>query len=478
MRRSILADITNPLRSSAERFGDQAALIDKRHQLTYHEHWVAVCSTVERLQEAGVSSGDIVVIRAETGIEYIVLLHAVWSLGAIAAPFNLRAPVPAESSLQVTDDASLGRWSSAVPLAEMVSRNDDRAQSDLAESAIDLDQTATLLSTSGSSGEPKWVQHRYANHYFSALGSNENIRLQPGDRWLLNLPLYHVSGLSIIFRAMLAGAAVAIAPREQTLSHTIRQFGITHLSLVHTQLKRLLEEDPEEVVIRNLRAVLVGGSAIPAGMIKRAHAAGLPLFTTYGSTEMASQVTTTRPGDSLDRLLTSGCPLPHREVRVADDGEILVRGRIRFDGYRRRGALLKPFDSGGWFHTGDIGEIDSLGYLSVHGRKDRMFISGGENVYPEDIERALLELDEIVLAVVVPINDEEWGRRPAAAIGFTDSPLNENELRATLAGKLPGYLIPDEFYLWDGRVADAKPSPVEVSRLLSQNRLARVSPGS
>lgn len=470
--------MTNPLQIAAKQFGDQVALIDERRQLTYREYWAAVCSTVEWLEKAGVSPGDIVGISATARIEYVILLQAVWAFGAAAAPGRRQAEAPAECRLRITDDPTLLHRGTALPLAEVGAVSDHSIPTNLAGRAVDIDLPATLLSTSGSSAEPKWVQHRYASHYFSALGSNENIMLRPGDRWLLNLPLYHVSGLSIIFRAMLAGAGIVIKPEEQTLGHTIRQFGITHLSLVHTQLKRLLEEDPDDSTVRNLRAVLVGGSAIPAGMITRAHAAGLPLFTTYGSTEMASQVTTTRPDDPLECLLTSGCPLPHREIQIAGDGEILARGRTRFDGYVLGGQLLRPFDPNGWFRTGDIGEIDNTGYLTVRGRKDRMFISGGENIYPEDIEKALLELEEIGLAVVVPTDDDEWGRRPVAAIGFTDSPRNENELRAILAGKLPGYLIPDEFYLWDSRVGDAKPSPVEVSRLLSQNRLARVSPDS
>lgn len=478
MRRSILADITNPLQTAAKQFGDQVALIDERRQLTYHEYWAAVCSTVERLEEAGVSPGDIVGISAAARIEYIVLLQAVWALGAVAAPLRQHAEAPAECSLRFTDDPAQLRRGSAVPLAEVVALSDDSAPSDLTGRAVDVDLPATLLSTSGSSAEPKWVQHRYASHYFNALGSNENIRLRPGDRWLLNLPLYHVSGLSIIFRTSLAGAGIVIEPRNQALSRTIRQFRVTHLSLVHRQLKRLLEENLDDSTVRNLRAVLVGGSAIPAGTITRAHAAGLPLFTTYGSTEMASQVTTTRPGDPLDRLLTSGCRLPHREIQITDDGEILVRGRTRFDGYMFNGQLLRPFDSDSWFHTGDIGEIDSRGYLTVRGRKDRMFISGGENIYPEDIEKALLALEEIALAVVVPIDDEEWGQRPVAVIGFTDRPLNDTEIRARLAGKLPRYLIPDRFYLWICSEEMTRVSPTEISRLLQQGDLSGLSPDS
>jgi O-succinylbenzoic acid--CoA ligase len=476
--RSLLTEVVNPLRAAAREHGDEPALIDEHRTITYDQYRQAVGNTAWRLKQRGIGSGQIVAVHARPGIDYIVLLQAIWSLGAVAAPTRDNQITPNDCTALVSDADKTAGSDRVFPLAEVVACDDHAAPAVNADNIIEIDRPATLIATTGSSGTPKWVQHRYANHYYSALGSNENIRLQPGDRWLICLPLHHVSGLSIVFRAMLAATAAVIHPVKMSLRESLCRFGVTHLSLVHTQLKRLLDEGVDARAVERLKAVLVGGSAIPPGLLKRAHAAGLPLFTTYGSTEMASQVTTTRPGDPLDRLLTSGRLLGNRELRIAEDGEIMVRGATRFDGYRYEDRLEEPFDQSGWFATGDIGELDEQGYLTVLGRKDRMFISGGENIYPEQIERTLLSLPEITEAVVVPVYDPEWGYRPVAALTFEGKPPTETQLRSRLAGKLPGYLVPDRYYLWQMDREALKPTPGQVSQLIRQGCLPPLTPGS
>jgi O-succinylbenzoic acid--CoA ligase len=309
---------------------------------------------------------------------------------------------------------------------------------------IQEEQPATIVFTSGSTGEARAALHTFENHYYSAAGSNRNIPLAPGDRWLLSLPLYHVGGLAILFRCVLGRATVILPKRGLSIEETIAASDATHVSMVPTQLRRILPSPSES---RSLKAVLLGGSAIPPDLIRRAHAEGLPIHTSYGLTEMASQVTTTAPGASFAELETSGAVLPFREIRISGEGEILVRGRTRFAGYVEREALVAPFDNEGWFGTKDLGAMDANGRLRVRGRMDNMFISGGENVIPEEIEAVLTTFPAVLRALVVPVPDDEFGERPVAFVERVAG-VPEARLREFLSDLLPRFKIPLRFFPW------------------------------
>jgi O-succinylbenzoic acid--CoA ligase len=300
---------------------------------------------------------------------------------------------------------------------------------------------------------PKAALHTFGNHYYSALGSNANIALAPVDRWLHSLPLYHVSGLSILFRCLLARAAVALPDPEQPLDNAIAGLGATHVSLVPTQLQRLLRAG---AALERVKAVLLGGGPIPAYLVDEALVRGLPIHTSYGLTEMASQVTTTPPDAAPDELNTAGRVLPHRQVSVSGEGEILVRGETLFDGYFQGEELYRPLDAGGWFHTGDLGELDEDGYLRVRGRLDNMFVSGGENVQPEEIEEALCRLAGVEEAVVVPIEDEEFGVRPFAFVRMAEGTPDPEALSRALGVSFERFKIPVDFHAWPDEAGGMK----------------------
>jgi len=161
---------------------------------------------------------------------------------------------------------------------------------------------------------------------------------------------------------------------------------------------------------------------------------------------MASQVTTTPPGASLEELRTAGRVLPNCEVSISEGGEILVRGATLFAGYVEAEELDRPLDGGGWFHTRDLGELDENGYLRVRGRIDNLFVSGGENVQPEEIEEALCRLEGIREAVVVPVPDEEFGARPVAFVRMSAG--EPGDLARKVEPVLPRFKIPISFHPW------------------------------
>jgi O-succinylbenzoic acid--CoA ligase len=242
----------------------------------------------------------------------------------------------------------------------------------------------------------------------------------------------------------LAGAAVVTTTGIHTFADNLSNYGITHLSLVTTQLKRLLAS--AALPAPTLKAVLLGGSALPRQLIEAAHDAGVPLRTTYGLSETASQVTATPAHCAGDKRWSAGRALRGREVKIDTGGEILVRGQTLCRGYYRDGSVEPVVDAEGWFHTGDLGVLDDDGYLSVTGRRDNMFISGGENIHPEEIEAHLLGINGVRNAIVVPVNDDEYGQRPVAFVDAVQ--IDAHMLDERLLDYLPKFKLPIAYHAW------------------------------
>lgn len=273
---------------------------------------------------------------------------------------------------------------------------------------------AACLYTSGSTTFPKIACFSYENLFWSALGSNISIPFEGNDRWLLSLPLYHVGGIGILMRWALSGALIVI-PKKGKETKALNKHKVTHASYVPTTLKREKRSHLEK-----LKVILLGGAPLPE--------IDLPnLYPTYGLTEMSSQV------------MTRGQLLEYRQMKIAPDGEILVKGPTLFQGYFQDGRIHLPLDEDGYFHTNDL--FDGQKIL---GRKDRQFISGGENIRPEEIETILMQFPEIDKAIVSPVADEDYGMRPKAHLILNHS-IEINALKEALKKLLPSYKIPVSF---------------------------------
>ncbi|QYJ15927.1 2-succinylbenzoate--CoA ligase [Rubrobacter xylanophilus DSM 9941] len=463
-----------PLRERSRELPEVPAVEGDGVRITYRELDRLVSAAAQELEGRGLGDGCRVALRLRRGWRYVVLLLGVMRAGGVVCPVSTRLPLPgvrdalwrAGCRAVISDDARLLEGLEGVV---RLRPEDLIAESGAAYAPapldIELDRPATVVFTSGSTGEPKAALHTCANHYLNAAGSNENITLAPGDRWMLSLPLYHVGGISILFKCLLSGATIALPEERAPLGREISRLGVTHASLVSTQLLRLLRED--SAALGGLRAVLLGASAMPPSLISESVRRGIPVHTSYGLTEMASQVTSTPPGASREELSSSGRVLPHRELAVSGEGEILVRGGTLFAGYLKDGGVERPLDAEGWFHTRDLGHLDGRGYLHVSGRMDNRFVSGGENVQPEEIEEALCRMDGIEQALVVPVPDEEFGERPVAFVRGAGGPPAQ-ELSRTLREVLPGFKVPDAFYPWPSGL----PEGMKVDRGLFR-RLAR-----
>ena len=342
-----------------------------------------------QLVSGGAGPGVLVPVEGASHPDTIVELVAVHMAGAVAVPFG---PQRIDGAASVDDDAY------------------------------------AVVPTSGSSGRPRGVILTKLNIAAAIETSHRRLANSEADRWLLSLPLFHIGGLSVVWRSVAAGGSVELLPRFETAAAitALKSDPVTIASLVPTMLHRILEVDagPYE----GLRAVLLGGAPAGVGLVQRALVAGLPVLQTYGMTETASQAATVEPGTATAALGTAGPPLDGVELSI-DDGEILVDGAMVSPGYLGERPRVGPH------RTGDLGYLDGHGRLVVTGRKDAVIITGGENVHPARVEAAIESLPIAGRAVAVGVADDEWGQIVAAVIEASpaDLPVIEAAIRRLVA---------------------------------------------
>lgn len=417
------------LRQRAALSPARVALICADRRWTYAELETRVDAAACELQRRGISAGQKVGLHAPNSAAYVVAVHALSRIAAVQVPLNTRLTA-SEVDWQVRD-AELAFVLDAAALDELISVPDGRPP----ERAYDLEEPHSVIYTSGTTGRPKGAILTYGNHWWSAVASVLNLGLQPNDRWLACMPLFHVGGLAILLRCVIYGITVEVHVRfDAAAVNAAIDDGVTIVSVVSTMLDRVLVERGARPFPPTLRTVLLGGGPAPLPLLERALAAGAPVVQTYGLTETASQVATLAPEDALKKIGSAGKPLMGTQVRIEPDGEICVSGPTVSPGYLHRAPRS------GWLHTGDLGYLDADGYLYVLDRRDDLIVSGGENVYPAEVEAALLAHPRVIDAGVFGISDAEWGAVVAAAV-VADN-LTSAELTSFVRQRLAGYKVP------------------------------------
>ena len=308
----------------------------------------------------------------------------------------------------------------------------------LPEHNADFTKAATMTLTSGSTGLPKAVVHNVSAHLSNAEGVCTLMNFGKDQLWLLSLPLYHVSGQGIVWRWLYAGATLVLPKEDFYLS--IGE--VSHVSLVPTQLQRwfdYLVEHPQPI---QTQAVLLGGTQIPVKLTQALSELGIRSYSGYGMTEMAS----TAFAKQSDGKIGVGQPLLGREFKLVNE-EVWLKGAGLAMGYWRNGYVDPLTNAEGWFQTKDKGQwLDNE--LVIQGRLDNMFISGGENIQPEEIEKVIAQSDLVKQVFVLPKYDEEFGHRPVAIIEFHTS-FNESaveSLNVFLQGLLERFKQPVAYY--------------------------------
>jgi o-succinylbenzoate---CoA ligase len=285
----------------------------------------------------------------------------------------------------------------------------------------------TVIFTSGTTGEPKPVGLTADNHAASALGSAWVLGVDPGERWLCCLPLWHVGGHNILVRSAVYGTTAVLHDGfdAERVRHELESGSVTLVSLVATMLRRLIDAGLRSWP--GLRAALMGGGPIPADLLDWASERGFPLLPTYGMTETCSQI------------VTGTQRLPGVELHIGDGGEILVRGPMVAPG-----AVADD----GWLHTRDRGRIDADGVLHVEGRLDDVIVTGGENVAALEVEEALLAHPAVADAAVVGRPDPEWGSAVTAFVVLAGE-ASDDELLAHARGRLAAHKLPKAIHRRD-----------------------------
>ena len=428
---------------------------------------------------------------------YVCLVHALARLGAVLVPLNTRlTPPELRRQMAQVDCALLIYGEETAAQAEALARegvavHDAAAlpqdkSGDVPVHPFSLGNVQAIVFTSGTTGRPKGAMLTFGNHFWSAMGSALRLGLQAEDRWLSCLPLYHVGGLAVLFRSCLYGTAVVlqdgfdVARFRQSLDGD----GVTMTSLVPTMLYRLLEAEMQWP--DSLRLVLVGGAATSEALAVTCAEEGIPIATTYGLTEAASQVATMLPAEVARKPGCVGQPLMFTEVRIIDEagatlppgapGEIAVRGPTVMQGYYGDAQATAEALVDGELRTGDIGTLDEDGDLWLLQRRSDMIVSGGENVYPAEVEHVLREHEAVAAACVVGLPHAEWGQQVAAMVVLEPGrELVEEDLLQFARERLAGYKLPWRVALVEalpltasGKVARAE----VVEELMANPRLA------
>ncbi|WP_456277891.1 o-succinylbenzoate--CoA ligase [Bacillus sp. AK128] len=461
-------DVPNWLMQRAYLTPDRVALKMGDREITFLALHNQVLQTAGRLYTMGIRKESKVGLLSHNSVEMVELIHALKYVGAVTVLLNTRL-TSSEQLWQMNDSGvnflvtestfikSLEQATS-IPVISYASLYDIEASSEVeTQREFNLNQPDTIMYTSGTTGKPKGVIHTYGNHYWSSIGSALNLGIHQDDSWLVCVPFFHVSGLSILMRSVIYGMKVVILEQFDPIkvNEVIEKEKITMISVVSTMLTQMVEQLEQEHLSypESLRCVLLGGGPAPKVLLEKGKTYQIPVFQTYGMTETASQIVTLAPEYSLLKLGSAGKPLFHSQVKILKDGieqnrlepgEIVVKGPTVTAGYYNRPEATDESIMDGWLHTGDIGYLDEEGFLYVLDRRKDLIISGGENIYPAEVESVLLSHPSIKEAGVVGLEDDKWGQIPVAFIVGDD--LTFSDIYSYCSERMAKYKVPKKVY--------------------------------
>jgi len=436
--------------------------------LSYNQLQQEVLKTVQALNNLDIVENENVAIMGYNDIDYIKIVLALWQIKAVPVLINPKLPVNEIdeqlnsstcklvliSKNNVSFPTKLNIKTITYPLAEVKNKNDLELADEL-----DPEATALIIFTSGTSGNSKGVELSFNSLKQSAVDGDQVINHTKNCRWLASLPFYHVGGFSIITRALLYNASVIIPLSQKTssLADAFIKFKPNYCSLVPTQLKRLLEDgvQPNE----ELQNILIGGGVIDKRLVFNALENGWHITVVYGSTETASFITALTEDEMFDKPGSVGKTVKPNQIVIVNEnknqipvgevGYVTIFSTSLMKGYYDNERDTEAKLNNGVYYSDDVGYLDEDGYLFLESRKDDMIITGGENVYPNEVENRIIEHPDISDAVVFPIKDDEWGEIVSAVIVLNNnsSEISLSELAEFLDENLAHFKIPKKLFI-------------------------------
>jgi fatty-acyl-CoA synthase len=462
---------------------DKEAVVEAERRLNYKQLNRRVNRLASALQASGLQLGDRISILSYNCIEFVEVIMAAAKLGLILVPLNWRL-TPTELAFNLSDsgaetlffDADLVELADGVkgatPLKRFIVFGEKQiSQAQAYESLLseqtesepetkplpNLDTPHIIMYTAGTTGKPKGAILSQGASFWNAVNLNVALDFTSGDRNLLVLPMFHIGGIGLFTLPMLYDGGTVVIQRTfdpvKTLA-LLEEEKITLFFGVPAIFLALIQHPQFDAgAFKNVRLVMSGGAPLPVSLVKQYHEAGIVLQQGFGMSEAAPSIATLAKELALKKAGSIGRALMHLEARIVDDhmnvvptggvGELVIRGPNLLQGYWNRPEATEEAFAGGWFHTGDLARMDADGELYIVERKKDMFISGGENVYPAEIEKVLYEHRAVHMCAVVGVPDDKWGEVGVAFVVLKpEVAVTPEELLQHLRDNLAGYKVP------------------------------------
>jgi fatty-acyl-CoA synthase len=462
---------------------EKEAIVDGERRLNYQQLNRRVNRLAGALQGLGLQPGDRISILSYNRLEFVEVIMAAAKLSLILVPLNWRF-TPTELAFNLNDsgaetllfDADLAELVKGVmgitPLKQYIVFGEKQilgaqayepllsGQSGSEPQTNPIPNLATphiIMYTAGTTGKPKGAILSQGAGFWNALNLNIALDFTSADRDLLVLPMFHIGGIGLFTLPMLYDGGTVVIQRTFDPGRTLALLEAERITLffgVPAIFLALIQHPAfDAAAFKNVRLVMSGGAPLPVSLVKHYHEAGIALQQGFGMSEAAPSITTLTKELALEKAGSIGRALMHLEACVVDDnlkavpagdvGELVIRGPNLLQGYWNRPAATEEAFAGGWFHTGDLARMDADGDLYIVERKKDMFISGGENVYPAEVENAIYELSQVAEAAVVGVKHEKWGEVGRAVVVLkANQSLTAEAILGHLKGRLAKYKIP------------------------------------
>ena len=460
------------------------AIISEESFLSYDDLNSRAYQLANLLHEKGTQKGDRVAVLLYNSKEYIEIVLASSIIGAILVPLNLRLSGP-ELEFILRDSRSdilffgeefmdavktikpnlpireggyicVGRANGSWAVHYERAVREQPAEEPKVERAIGLKDPQMIMYTSGTTGLPKGAILSHRKTFYNVLNANIYYELTPNDIFLLSRALFHSGGLLVgVAPILYKGGTIILRKRlkPEVILQIIEKYRVTVIEAAATIFRFILEEcDLEKYDLSSLRCCFTGGERVPVPLLEEYRRRGIVVSQIYGQTE-TSTITWLPIAEASKRLGSVGVPVFHGDLKIVNKkgedvkpgavGEILVSGPILMDGYWRRPQQTRETVRNGWLHTGDLARMDKDGFIYIVDREKDMYISGGENVYPAEVEKIYLENPKVLNVAVVGVPDAKWGEVGAVFIVLKNGEkMTEEEVLGFCEGKIAKYKIP------------------------------------